>query len=134
MTRGAIRVLLAVAFAAFAVLCVPVRARAQAGGATLDSAPLHVFADGLGGIQVHADGVTGGLFYDSEDDPGHAGLEIKEGDRYYPLETPDFQFNIGRVSVAPIIITDQGGGTKVMQSIYTIGPDLKVTESITTTD
>ena len=125
--------MLASAFAALAVLAVPVGARAQDGGATLDSAPLHVFADGLGGIQVHADGVAAGLFYDPDVNPGHAGVEIKEGDSYYPLEN-GFSTAPGRVSAAPITIKDEGGGIKLMQSIYNVGPDLRVTESIRTTD
>ncbi len=60
--------------------------RARPGRATLDGAPLNVFADGLGAIQVRVDGVAAGLFYDPTENPAHAGLEIKEGDRVYPLE------------------------------------------------
>ena len=59
----------------------------------LDGTPLNVFADGLGAIQVRQDGVASGLFYDPDENPAHAGLEIKEGDTYYPLP--------GRFSTAP---------------------------------
>ena len=94
-TRGGIRVLLAAALAALAALAVPAAAQAQ--GALLDGAPLNVFADGLGAIQVRQDGVAAGLFYDPDENPAHAGLEIKEGETYYPLED-GFATAVGRVS------------------------------------
>ncbi len=129
-TRGAIRYRLAVAFAAFGVLAIAAAsARAQDGGATLDSAPLHIYADGLGGLQVHADGVAGGLFYDPDESPGHAGLEIKEGASYYPLQD-GFSTAPGRGATAPITFDDDGAGTKVMHSAYKVGPDLQVTEDV----
>ena len=84
-TRGGTRVLLAAALAALVALAVPSAAHAQ--GALLDGAPLNVFADGLGAIQVRQDGVDAGLFYDPTENPAHAGLEIKEGETYYPLRT-----------------------------------------------
>ena len=71
-----------VALAALALLAVPQAAHAQ--GATLDGAPLNVFADGLGAIQVRVDGLAAGLFYDPEENPAHAGLEIKEGEHRLP--------------------------------------------------
>jgi hypothetical protein len=131
VTRGGIRVQLAAALVALAVLCVPAAAQAQ--GQLLDGAPLNVFADGLGAIQVRQDGVAPGLFYDPEENPAHAGLEIKEGDSYYPLED-GFTTAPGRVSVEPLTITDQGGGTQLMHTAYTIGPHLRVSEDITYTN
>ena len=64
----------------------------------LDGAPLNVFADGLGAIQVRQDGVAAGLFYDPSENPAHAGLEIKEGETYYPLQD-GFATAPGRVTV-----------------------------------
>ena len=55
-------------------------------GAQIDGTPLNVMADGFGAIQIRQDGVAPGLFYDPDENPGHAGLEIKEGGSYYPLE------------------------------------------------
>jgi hypothetical protein len=115
-----------------AVLGDPAAASAQ-GGATLDGAPLNVFADGLGAIQVRQDGVASGLFYDPESDPAHAGLELKIGDSYYPLQDGD-RFAPGRASAELITITDQGGGTKLLHTGYTIGPSVRVSEDIRYTD
>ena len=129
-TRGGTRVLLAAALAALVALAVPAAAHAQ--GALLDGAPLNVFADGLGAIQVRQDGVEAGLFYDPTENPAHAGLEIKEGETYYPLEN-GFETAVGRVS-GGITPADAGGGTRSLQSIYTVGPNLRVTETITYTD
>jgi hypothetical protein len=129
-TRGGTRVLLAAALAALAALAAPSAAQAQ--GALLDGAPLNVFADGLGAIQVRQDGVDSGLFYDPLENPGHAGLEIKEGEAYYPLED-GFSTAVGRVS-GGITLTDAGGGTRTLRSVYAVGPNLSVTEVITYTD
>ena len=129
-TRGGTRVLLAAALAALVALAVPSAAHAQ--GALLDGAPLNVFADGLGAIQVRQDGVDAGLFYDPSENPAHAGLEIKEGETYYPLEN-GFETAVGRVS-GGITPSDAGNGTRSLQSIYTIGPNLRVTETITYAD
>ena len=46
---------MAAALAALAMLVVPATASAQ-GGALLDGAPLNVFADGLGAVQMRVDG------------------------------------------------------------------------------
>ena len=81
-TRGGIRVLVAAALAALVAARCPPAAHAQ--GAQLDGAPLNVFADGLGAIQVRQDGVAAGLFYDPDENPAHAGLEIKEGESLLP--------------------------------------------------
>jgi hypothetical protein len=132
VTRGGIRVLLAVAVAAVVALCAPAGASAQ-GGATLDGTPLNVFADGLGAIQVRQDGVSAGLFYDPDENPAHAGLEITEGESYYPLQE-GFTNAPRRASAEPITITDQGGGTRLMHTAYTIGPHLRVSEDIRYTD
>ena len=67
----------------------------------LDGAPLNVFADGLGAIQVRVDGVAAGLFYDPDENPAHAGLEIKEGETVYPLQD-GFATAPGRVDVEPL--------------------------------
>lgn len=131
LTRGGIRVLVAAALAGAALLSVPAGASAQ-GGTTLDGAPLNVFADGLGAIQVRQDGVEAGLFYDPESNPGHAGLEIVEGGQYYPLED-GFTTAPGRVNVEPLTIA-QSGGTRTLHTAYTIGPNLRVTEDIAYTD
>jgi hypothetical protein len=130
--RCGIRVLVVAALAALAALAVPAAAQAQ-GGAMLDGAPLNVFADGLGAIQVRQDGVASGLFYDPDTNPAHAGLEIKDGETYYPLED-GFATAVGRANVEPLTITDAGGGTRVMHTAYTVGPNLRVTEDITYTD
>ncbi len=129
-TRGGTRVLLAAALAAVVALAVPSAAQAQ--GALLDGAPLNVFADGLGAIQVRQDGVESGLFYDPTENPAHAGLEIKEGELYYPLEN-GFETAVGRVS-GGITPSDAGNGTRSLQSVYAVGPNLRVTETITYTD
>jgi hypothetical protein len=130
-TRGGIRVLVAAALAGAALFSVPAGASAQ-GGATLDGAPLNVFSDGLGAIQVRQDGVAAGLFYDPEIDPGHAGLEIVEGGNYYPLED-GFTNAPGRVNAEPLTIA-QSGATRAMHTAYTIGPNLRVSEDVTYTD
>ena len=114
------------------MLGAPASAPAQ-GGATLDGAPLNIFADGLGAIQVRQDGVASGLFYDPESDPGHAGLEIKVGDSYFPLQDGD-RYGIGRANAELITITDQGGGTKLMHTAYMIGTNVRVSEDIRYTD
>ena len=98
----------------------------------LDGTPLNIFADGLGAIQVRQDDVASGLFYDPAENPGHAGLEIKDGESYYPLEE-GFTNAPGRVS-AGITLTDEGGGTKLLRSVYGVGPRLQVTEDIRYTD
>jgi hypothetical protein len=125
-TRGSTWVLLAAALAALALLAVPRAAKAQ-GGAMLDGAPLNVFADGLGAIQVRVDGVAAGLFYDPETNPAHAGLEIKEGERVYPLED-GFDTAPGRVS-GGLQLTDLGGGAQQLSSSYGVGPNLRVSET-----
>ncbi len=116
-----------VALAALALLAVPSAAHAQ--GATLDGAPLNVFADGLGAIQVRVDGLAAGLFYNPEENPAHAGLEIKEGETVYPLQD-GFSTAPGRVS-AGLTLSDLGGGRQRLEAIYTVGPNLRVTEQHT---
>jgi hypothetical protein len=131
-TREGIRIQVAAALAALTLLALPNAAQAQ-GGAVLDGTPLNVFADGLGAIQVRQDGVEAGLFYDPSENPAHAGLEIREGESYYPLED-GFTTAPGRVSAEPITVTDAGGGTRVLHTAYTVGPNLRVSEDITYTD
>jgi hypothetical protein len=131
-TRSGIRFLLAAALAGAIALGSPAAASAQ-GGALLDGSPLNVFADGLGAIQVRQDGVAPGLFYDPDENPGHAGLEIKEGDAYYPL-IQEFTTAPGRVSAELITITPQGDGSQLMHTAYTIGPHLRVSEDISYTN
>ena len=75
------------AVAALVVLSAPAGARAQ--GLLLDGAPLDVFTDGLGAIQVRQDGVAAGLFYDPAENPAHAGLEIKVDRKVYRLVKDD---------------------------------------------
>jgi hypothetical protein len=121
---------LGVALAALALLAVPQAAHAQ--GATLDGAPLNVFADGLGAIQVRVDGLAAGLFYNPEENPAHAGLEIKEGETVYPLQD-GFSTTPGRVS-GGLTLTDLGGGTQRLHSEYLVGPNLRVAEDYTYTN
>ncbi len=113
--------------AALVGLAVPSAASAQ--GALLDGAPLNVFADGLGAIQVRQDGLTAGLFYDPDENPGHAGLEIKEGSSYYPL-IDGFSTAPGRVSNEPITTTVLPDGSQLMHTSYRVGPHLLVGEDI----
>ena len=119
-----------VALAALALLAVPQAAHAQ--GATLDGAPLNVFADGLGAIQVRVDGLAAGLFYNPEENPAHAGLEIKEGETVYPLQD-GFSTSPGRVT-GGLSLTDLGGGTQRLHSEYLVGPNLRVAEDYTYTN
>src|SRR6478752_83072 len=114
--------------AALVGLALPAGASAQ-GGALLDGAPLNVFADGLGAIQVRQDGLAAGLFYDPDENPGHAGLEIKEGASYYPL-IDGFSTAPGRVSNEPITITPLPDGSQLMHTSYRVGPHLLVSEDI----
>lgn len=127
VTRGGIRVLVIAALTGVAALAVPAAASAQ-----IDGAPLNVMADGLGGIQIRQDGIAAGLFYDPDENPGHAGLEIKEGPTYYPLES-GFDTNPGRTVIVPPTLVDQGA-TKSLVSLYRIGPNVQVAETITYTD
>ena len=114
--------------AALVGLALPSAASAQ-GGALLDGTPLNVFADGLGAIQVRQDGLTAGLFYDPDENPGHAGLEITEGGSYYPL-IDGFSTAPGRVSNEPITTTALPDGSQLMHTSYRVGPHLLVSEDI----
>lgn len=126
--RGGIRVLVTAALLGVAAsFSLPAAASAQ-----IDGSPLNVMADGLGAIQIRQDGVAAGLFYDPDEDPGHAGLEIKEGAAVYPLES-GFDKAPGRTAVTPPTLAD-GGATKTLASVYRVGPNLQVTETITYTD
>jgi hypothetical protein len=124
---------LAAALAALAVLAVAAPAARAQGGLMMDGAPLNVFADGLGAIQVRIDGVPAGLFYDPVENPAHAGIEIKEGDTVYPLQD-GFMTAPGRVNVEPLTIADFGGGTRELHTAYAIGPNLRVSETHRYTD
>ncbi|MBE2318970.1 hypothetical protein DVA67_023555 [Solirubrobacter sp. CPCC 204708] len=119
--------LVAAALAGATVFAVPAGA-----GAQIDGAPLNVIADGLGGIQIRQDGIAAGLFYDPDENPGHAGLEIKEGPNHYPLES-GFDAAPGRTRLSGPTLAD-GGATKLLASVYTVGPNLRVTETISYTD
>src|SRR5258705_13992659 len=59
---------------------------AQAQVATLDGSPLNVYADGLGALQMRYDDQASGEFFPPDENPAHAGLEIKQGDAYYDLD------------------------------------------------
>ncbi|RKQ91569.1 hypothetical protein C8N24_1392 [Solirubrobacter pauli] len=91
-----------------------------------------MIADGLGALQVRQDGVAAGLFYNPDENPAHAGLEIKEGASYFPLEA-GFDQTPGRTRVSGPVLADQGA-TKSLTSVYTVGPNLRVTELITYTN
>ncbi len=100
---------------------------------TLDGTPLNVYSDGLGALQVRMDGLAAGLFYDPDENPGHAGLEIREGDSIFPLQD-GFETAIGRVNTEGLSIVDPGTGTRTLHTGYFVGPHLYVTEDITYTD
>ncbi|HWK29715.1 MAG TPA: hypothetical protein VNS09_24325 [Solirubrobacter sp.] len=108
-------------------------AAAHAQGATLDGAPLNVYASGFGAIQVRVDGLPAGLFYDPAEDPAHAGLEIKEGDAYYPLED-GFNVAPGRTNVEPAVVVANADGSRTLHTAYTVGPHLRVSEDHTYAD
>lgn len=110
-----------------AALCAPTPARAQ-----IDGSPLDVIADGLGALQVRQEGVTAGLFYNPDENPAHAGLEIKEGASYFPLES-GFDQTPGRTRVSGPVLAGQGAA-KSLTSVYTVGANLRVTEVISYTD
>jgi hypothetical protein len=125
--RSGIRVLVTAALAGVAALCTPSAASAQ-----IDGSPLDVIADGLGALQVRQDGLAAGLFYNPDENPAHAGLEIKEGASYFPLES-GFDQTPGRTRVSGPVLADQGA-TKSLASVYTVGANLRVTEVITYTN
>src|SRR5215207_7191587 len=88
--------------------------------------PLDVYADGLGGLQFRFNGQTAGVFYAPDEEPAHAGLEIREGDEYYPVST-------ATPLEGPTLQT-VGAGTRALHSVYSVGPNLRVTEDVTYTD
>jgi hypothetical protein len=109
-------------------LALSIPTAAAADTVTLDGTPLNVYADGLGALQVRYDGQASGLFYDPTQNPAHAGLEIVEGAQYYPLQD-GFDFETGRTGVAAAVVS---GPT--IHSVYTVGPDIRVTEDVTYTN
>jgi hypothetical protein len=111
---------------AAAALAVPAAAGADV--VTLDGTPLNVYADGLGALQVRYDNQASGLFYDPEQDPAHAGLEVVEGAQYYPLQD-GFNLAPGRTGVSAAAVS---GST--IHSVYDVGPDIQVTEDLTFTN
>jgi hypothetical protein len=111
---------------AAAALAVPAAAGADV--ATLDGTPLNVYADGLGALQVRYDNQASGLFYDPDQNPAHAGLEIVEGTQYYPLQE-GLDLEPGRTGVSGPAVS---GST--IHSLYDVGPDIQVTEDLTFTD
>ena len=113
-------------------LSLPAAASAQT-VAAIDGTPMNVYADGLGAIQVRLDTLPAGLFFDPEQNPAHAGLEITQGDQYFPLEGA-IEGATGRVAVTAPAVTDLGGGTQVLRSAYDVGPSLQVSESLTYTN
>jgi hypothetical protein len=114
----------AVVAAAAAAVALVVPCAAQAQVATLDGNPVNVYADGLGAIQVRYDNQQSGEFYPPDENPAHAGLEIKEGEEYYALDDPT-----NRTAVqAPVV------SGNALQSVYTVGPDVRVGETITYTN
>ena len=70
---------------AVALLMAPAVASAQAPG-SLAGNPVTVNTDGVGALQIRPTADGQGVFWPSDDDPGHAGLEIVEGGVYYPLQ------------------------------------------------
>jgi hypothetical protein len=95
---------------------------------TLDGTPLNVYADGLGALQVRYDNQASGLFYDPEQNPAHAGLEIVEGTQYYPLQD-GLDFEPGRTGITAAAVS---GST--IHSVYDVGPDIQVTEDLVFTN
>jgi hypothetical protein len=114
-----IRALVAAGAAALALA-----APAAADTVTLDGSPLNVYADGLGALQVRYDNQASGLFYDPDQNPGHAGLEVLEGSQYYALQD-GFDLEPGRTQVAAPVVS---GST--IHSVYAVGPDIRVAEDI----
>src|SRR5262249_11453700 len=74
------------------------------------------------------DNQASGLFYDPEQNPAHAGLEIVEGAQYYPLQE-GFNIEPGRTGVTAAAVS---GST--IHSVYNVGPDIQVTEDLTFTN
>jgi len=111
-------------------LSAPAAARAAV---VIDGSPVNVYADGFGALQMRYDGQASGVFFDPAEDTAHAGLEIKDGDAYYPLES-GFDTAVGRTSTAPPAITSPSPGTQVMHSEYTVGDHLRVAEDLTYTN
>jgi len=117
MTRAAC----VAAAAALMLFLAPAAASAQG---QIDGRPMDVYSDGLGGLQARLDPQADnpGLFYSPFSNPGHAGLEIKQGETYYSLGS-------GRTAVStPDLAVD--GPRSTMTSAYTVGPDLQVREVI----
>ena len=112
-----------IGLAVVAALAVPAAARADT--VTLDGTPLNVYADGLGALQVRYDSQASGLFYDPEQNPAHAGLEIVEGAQYYPLQN-GFDLETGRTGVLAATVNGSA-----IHSVYDVGPDIEVTEDLT---
>jgi hypothetical protein len=110
------------AAAAAVALVVPCPAHAQV--ATLDGNPVNVYADGLGAIQVRYDNQQSGEFYPPDENPAHAGLELKQGEDYYALDDPTTRAAVQ----APVV------SGNALQSVYTVGPDVQVGETITYTN
>jgi hypothetical protein len=123
--RGPIKILpraVVAAAAAAVVLVLPSAARAQVG--TLDGTPVNVYADGLGAVQVRYDNQQSGEFYPPDENPAHAGLEIVQGENYYALDDPTTRTAVQ----APVV------SGNALQSVYTVGTDIQVGETITYTN
>jgi len=88
--------------------------------------PLDVYADGTGRLQFQFTGQSDGVFYDPEDKPANAGLEIREGGQHYELGS-------GTTFEGPTLQT-LGAGARALHSVYAVGPNLRVTEDVTYTD
>jgi hypothetical protein len=118
------RAVLATLAAVVALSAVPSVAAAQG---RIDGRPFNVLADGLGRLQVRLvqQESDPGLFFPSSSDLGNAGLEIKEGETYYPLGS-------SRTPVSAPTVTAEGAES-TLTSVYGVGPNLQVTERITYT-
>ena len=78
---------------------------------------------------MRQDGIAAGLFYDPDENPGHAGLEIKDGDSYYPLDRRVLDRARPGLERAA---HDDGGARRprLMHTSYRVGPHLLVSEDI----
>jgi CSLREA domain-containing protein len=102
----------------------PTAAQAQVGH--IAGNPLDIYADGAGQLQFRFNGQSAGVFYSPESEPADAGLEIREGGVHYPLGS-------GATIEGPTL-RSHGAGTRALHSVYTVGPNLRVTEDVTYTD
>ena len=99
----------------------------------LDGAPLNVFADGLGAIQVRVDGLAAGSVLRPRREP-RARRPGDQGGRLRLSAAGRLRHRARPRDVEAPTIVDAGGGTRTLHSAYTVGPNLRVSEDYTYTD